>query len=66
MDVKLKVLKKGDNKEFQLLQIFTMGEADFNQFMQLRNHLVLATDKFVRKENLSTVLIPTSSKDMDD
>ena len=31
--VKLKVFKKGDNREFRLLQNLTMGDANFNQFM---------------------------------
>ena len=30
LDVKLKVFKKDDNKEFRLVQSLTMGEADFN------------------------------------
>ena len=30
LDVKLKVFKKEDNKEFRLVQNYTMGEADFN------------------------------------
>ena len=33
LDVKLKVFKKDDNKEFQLVQILTLQEADFHQFM---------------------------------
>ena len=37
LDVKLKVFKKNDNKEFRLVQKFTMGDADFSQFMRLRN-----------------------------
>ena len=41
-----------------------MGEADFNQFMRLRNQLVLAAEKFARVEKLTPVLIPTMSKDM--
>ena len=36
-DVKLKVFKKDDKKEFRLVQKLTTGETDFNQFMQLRN-----------------------------
>ena len=43
-----------------------MGEADFNQFMQLRKHLVNAAENFAREENLTPVLIPTMSKDMDE
>ena len=43
-----------------------MGEPDFNQFMRLRNQLVNAGDNFAREENLTLVLIPTMSKDMDE
>ena len=53
LDVKLKVFKKGDNKVFRLVQNFTMGEADFNQFVRLRNQLAIAARNFARKDNLS-------------
>ena len=43
-----------------------MREADFNQFMRLRNHLVNSAENFAREENLTPVLIPTMSKDMDE
>ena len=43
-----------------------MGEADFNQFMRLRNQLVNAAENFAREENLTPVLIPTMSRDMDE
>ena len=43
-----------------------MGEAGFNQFIRLRNQLVIAAEIFVREENLSSVLIPTKSKDLDE
>ena len=66
LDVKLKVFKKDDNKEFRLVPNFTMGQADFTQFMRLRNQLVNAAENFAREENLSPVLIPTMSKDMDE
>ena len=66
LDVKLKVFKKGDNKEFQLVQNPTMGEADFSQFMNFRNQLVNAAEKFAKEESLTPVLIPTTSKDMDE
>ena len=65
MDVMFKVFKKDDNKEFRLLQNLTMGEADFNQSMRLRNQLVNAAENFAREENLTPVLIPTMSKDRD-
>ena len=64
LDVKLKVFKEDENKEFPLLHFFTMGEADFDQFMRLTNHLVIAAENFAREENLSPVLIPTLSEDM--
>ena len=66
LDVKLKVFKKDDNKEFRLVENLTMVEADFNQFMRLRNQLVIAEENFAREESLSPVLIPTMSKDMDE
>ena len=61
LDVKLKVFKKDDNKEIRLVQNLTMGEADFNQFLRLRNQLVNATENFAREENLMPVLIPTKT-----
>ena len=66
LDVKLKLFKKNDNKEFRVVQNLTMGVADFNQFMRLRNQLVKAAENFVREENLTPVLIPAVSKDMDE
>ena len=66
LDVKLKVLRKDDKKEFRRVQNLTMGEADFNQFMRLRNQLVNAAKNFAREENLTPVPIPTMSKDMNE
>ena len=43
-----------------------MGEADFDQFIRLRNQLVNAAENIAREENLMAVLIPTMSKDMDE
>ena len=53
-------------KGFRLIQNPTMGEANFNQFMRLRNQLVNALEKFAGEENLTPVLIPTMSRDMDE
>ena len=64
LDVKLKVFKKDDNEEFWLVQNLTMREADFNQFMRLRNQLDIAAENFARDEIFTPVLIPTISKDM--
>ena len=43
-----------------------MGEANFNQFMRLRNQLVNAAENFAREENLTPNLIPTMSKNMNE
>ena len=43
-----------------------MGEANFNQFMRLRNQLVIAAENLAREEILTPVMIPTMSKDMDE
>ena len=66
LDVKLNVFRKDDKKDFKLVQNLTIGEVDFNQFMRLRNPLVNAAENFAREENLTPVLIPTMSKDMDE
>ena len=52
LDVKLKVIKKDDNKELRLVQNLTMGESDFNQFMRLKNQLVNAAENVAGEENL--------------
>ena len=41
-----------------------MGETDVNQFMQLRNQLVIPAENFGKKKRFSPLLIPTMSKDM--
>ena len=66
LDVKLKVFRKDDKKEFRLARNLTIGEATFNQFMRLRNQLVNAAENFATEENLTPVLIPTMSRDMDE
>ena len=66
LNVKLKTFKKDDKKEFRLVQNLTIGEADFNQSMRLRNQLVNAAKNFAGEENLTPVLIPTMSKDIDE
>ena len=66
LDVKLKLFRKDDKKEFRLVRNLTMGEADFNQFMRLRNQLVNAAENFAGEENLTPLLIPTMSRDMDE
>ena len=66
LDVKLKVFRKDDKKEFRLVQNLTIGEADFNQFLRLRNQLVNAAENLAREEKLTPLLKPTMSKDMDE
>ena len=66
LDVKLKVFKKSDNKELQLVQILKMGETKFNQFLRLRNQLENTVENFAGEETLSPVMIPTITKDMDE
>ena len=46
------VFKTDENKEFRLAQNLTMGEAEFNQFIRLRNELVVALRNFSKEENL--------------
>ena len=43
-----------------------MGEVDFNHFFRQRNQLVVAADNFFRGQNLSPVLQPTLSTDMEE
>ena len=66
LEVKFKVFRRDDNKEFRLIQNLRMGEVDFNQFMGLRNQLVNAAENFAKEGNLTPVLIPTMSTDMDE
>ena len=66
LDVKLKVFREDDKKEFRLVQNLTTGEADFNQFMRLRYQLVNAAENCAREENLTPVLKPTKFRDMDE
>ena len=66
LDVKLKVFRKGHKKKFRLVQNLTLGEADFNQFMRLRNQQVNAAEDFAREENLTSALIPTMFRNMDE
>ena len=66
LDNKLKVFEREDkNAEFRLRQNFSMGEADFNQFIRQRNQLVVAADNFLRKQKLLPVLKSTLSKDLE-
>ena len=50
LDVKLKVFKKDDNKEFRLVQNLIVGDAEFSAFMRLRNQLVNAAKNLVERK----------------
>ena len=43
-----------------------MGEADFNQLMQLRNQLVVAAENFGEGENLPAAPVPIMCTDMNE
>ena len=59
------MFKKDDKRDFCLVQNLTMGEADFNQSLRLRNQqFIEAAENFVKEESLSAVLKPKMSKDM--
>ena len=67
LDIKPKLFKRENrNAVFQLRQNFTMGEADFSQFMRQKNQLAVAADNILRKQNLSPVFQSTLSKDMEE
>ena len=40
-----------------------MGEAHANQFIRLRNEVVILAENYGREENLFPLLIPTTSQD---
>ena len=62
LDVKLKVFKRDENKQFRLAQNLTMGEADFVQFIRWRNQLVVAVRDFSKEENLPPVQVRLLAK----
>ena len=66
LDMKLKVFKRDENKQFRLAQNLTMGEADFIQFFRLRNQLVVSARDFSKDENLPPVQEKLLAKDMED
>ena len=66
LDVKLKVFKRDENKQFRLAPNLTMGEADFNQFIRLRNQLVVTVRDFSKEESLLPVQVKLLAKDMEE
>ena len=66
LDVKLKMFKRDENKQSRLPKNLTMGEADFNQFLRLRNQLVVAIRDHSKEENLPPVHVKLLAKDMEE
>ena len=66
LDVKIKVFKKDESKEIRLAQNLTMGETDFNQFIRLRNQLVVAVRDLSKEENLCPVQLKLLAKDIEE
>ena len=67
LDNKLEVFKREDKSaEIRLRQILSMEEADFNQSIRQRNHLVVAAANFLKEQNLLPVLQSTLSKDIEE
>ena len=66
LDVKIKVFRKDENKDFRLAQNLTMGETDFNQFIRLRNQLVVAVRDFSKEESLTHVQLKLLGKDIEE
>ena len=66
LDVKLKEFKRDENKQFRLALHLAVGEADFNQFIRLRNQLVVAVRDFSKEENLPPVHVKLQAKDMEE
>ena len=64
--MKLKLFKKDENKEIQLAQNMTVGEAEFNQFIRLNNKLVVAFRDYGKEENLTPVQVKLLTKDIDE
>ena len=66
LDAKLKFFKKDEDNEFRMAQNLTMGEVDFNQFIRLRNQLVVAVRDFSKEENRPPVQVKLLAKDMEE
>ena len=64
--MKRKVFKRDENKQFRLAQNLTRGEAGFNQFIRLRNQLVVAVRDFSKEANLPPVQVKLLAKDMEE
>ena len=57
LEVKLKVFKRDENEKLRSAQNLTIGEAYFNQFIRLRNQLVVPVRDFSKEENKPPVQV---------
>ena len=64
--MKVKKFKGDENKQFRLPQNLTLREADFEQFIRLRNQLVVAVADFSKEENQPAVQVKLLAKDMEE
>ena len=62
LDVKLKVFKRDEYKQLRLAQNWTMGEADFIQFIRFRKQLDGAVRRFTKEEILPPVQVKLLTK----
>ena len=66
LDIKMKVFKKSDNKQYPLVQKLTKEESDSNQFKRLGSQSALAAKIFAGELVLPALAKPTTPKDMDE
>ena len=59
-------VQEGRKQTISMAQTLTMGEPDFDQFVRLRNQLVVAVRDFSREENLVPVQVMLLAKDMEE
>ena len=52
--------------DFQRVENFKMEELDFNQFLRMRNQLVIGAENFGGRQFLRLIQIPTMSRNMDE
>ena len=64
LDVKLKVFQIDDNIDFHLTQNLTIGEAEFNQVIRIRNQLSGSAGNVRKEKSLCSGQTPTMSKYM--
>ena len=60
------MFKEDENKEIRLTQNLTLGETDFNQFIRLRNQLVVAVKDFGKEEILPLLQVKLLAKDKEE